>query len=117
MLATAENVVTERNPIIQQAMTDALIYVDSFNAAAKDPLDNVETQAKQTANKTLDKGLKMLKDANQSALFRNFDDRLDNPFYQPESAILGSQKKFSLVDYSPTRTLATSEPAKKPVQR
>ena len=73
MLATAENVVTE-------ALTDALNYVDSCNAAAKDPLDNVETpevsglessemsrddedrsQAKQIANKTLDKGLKCSK--------------------------------------------------------
>ena len=42
-----------------------------------------------------------------------FDDRLDNPSCQPQSATLGSQKRFSLVDYSPTRTLAMSEPAKK----
>ena len=43
MLATAENIVTEMNPIIPQAMTDALNYVDSYNAAAKDPLDNIQT--------------------------------------------------------------------------
>ena len=35
-LATAENVVTEMNPIIQQAMTDALNYIDSCNTAAND---------------------------------------------------------------------------------
>ena len=120
------------NSIVQQAMTDALNYIDSCNTAANDPLENIETpevsglesselsrhdenrsQAKQIANETLDKGLKLLKEANQSALFLKFDDRLDNPSCQPQSATLGSQKRFSLVDYSPTRLLAMSEPAKK----
>ena len=53
----------------------------------------------------------MLKEANQSALFLKLDDRLDIPSCQPQSGTLGSQKRFSLVDYSPTRTLAISEPA------
>ena len=75
--------------------------------------DENRSQAKQIANETLDKGLKLLKEANQSALFLKFDDRLDNPSRQPQSTTLGSQKRFSLVDYSPTRTLAMSEPAKK----
>ena len=120
------------NSIVQQAMTDALNYFDSCNTAANDPLENIETpevsglesselsrndenrsQAKQIANETLDKGLKLLREANQSALFLKLDDRLDNPSCQPQSATLGSQEKFSLVDYSPTTTLAMSEPAKK----
>ena len=107
------------NPIIQQAMTDALNYVDSCNAAAKDPLDNAKTpevsamerselssddenrsQAKQTANETLDTGLKWLKEANQSALFLNFDDRFDNTSSQPQSVTLGSQKRFSTFSLS-----------------
>ena len=115
VLTTAENVVTEMNPIIQQAMTDALNYVDSCNAAAKDPLDNIKipevsgmessvlsrddenrSQAKQTANETLDKGLKLLKKANQSALFLKIDDRLDDSSCHPQSATLGSQKMFFL---------------------
>ena len=131
-LSHAEKIVTEMNSIVQQAMTDALNYIDSCNTAANDPLENIEapevsglesselsrhdenrSQAKQIANETLDKGLKLLKEANQSALFLKFDDRLDNPSCQPQSATLGSQKRFSLVDYSPTRTLAMSEPAKK----
>ena len=43
MLANAEIVFTEMNPIIHQAMTDALNYVDKINAAAKDSLNNIET--------------------------------------------------------------------------
>ena len=142
ILATAENVVTEMNPIIQQAMTDALIYIDSCNTAANDPLENIETPEvsgfesselskddenrshaldenhspaleKSNANETLDKGLKMLREANQSTLFLRINDRFDNPSFQPQSATPGSQKRFSLTDYSPTRTLAMSEPAKK----
>ena len=131
-LSNAQKIVTEMNSIVQQAMTDALNYIYSCNTAANDPLENVETpevsglecselsrhdenrsQAKQIANETLDKKLKLRKEANQSALFLKFDDRLDNPSCQPQSATLGSQKRFSLVDYSPTRTLAMSEPAKK----
>ena len=57
--------------------------------------------------------MKLLKEANQSTLFLKINDRFDNPSFQPQSATLGSQKRFSLVDYSPTRTLAMSEPAKK----
>ena len=115
-------------------MTDALNYIDSCNIAANDPLGNIETPEvsgfessklskdsenrshaleKSKANETLDKGLKLLKEANQSTLFLKINDRFDNPSFQPQSAFLGSQKRFSLVDYSPTRTLAMSEPAKK----
>ena len=133
-LSHAEQIVTEMNSIVQQAMTDALNYIDSCNIAANDPLGNIDTPEvsgfeslelskddenrshaleDSKANETLDIGLKLLKEANQSALFLKFDDRLDNPFCQPQSATLGSQKRFSLVDYAPTRTLAMSEPAKK----
>ena len=98
ILPTAENVVTEMNPIIQQKMTDALNYIDSCNTAANDPLENIETPGvsgfesselskddenrshaldenhspaleKSNAYETLDKGLKMLKEANQTTLF------------------------------------------------
>ena len=133
-LSHAEKIVTEMNSIVQQAMTDALNYIDSCNIAANDPLGNIETPEvsgfesskiskddenrshaleKSKANETLDKGLKLLKEANQSTLFLKINDRFDNPSFQPQSATLGSQKRFSLVDYSPTRTLAMSEPAKK----
>ena len=133
ILATAENVITEMNPIIQQAMTDALKYIDSCNTAANDPLENIEPPEvsgvesselskddnrshaleKSNANERLDKGLKMLKEANQSTLFLKINDRFDNPSFQPQSATPGSQKRFSLAEYSLTRTLAMSEPAKK----
>ena len=134
ILATAENVVTEMNPIIQQAMTDALNYIDSCNTAANDPLENIETPEvsgfesselskddenrshaldenhspaleKSKANETLVKGLKMLlREANQSTLFLRINDRFDNPSFQPQSSTPGSQKRLSLTDYSPTRT-------------
>ena len=113
-------------------MTDALNYVDSCNAAAKDRLDNNETsevlrmespelskddgnrsKAKQTDNETLDEGFISLKEANQSALFFMFGDQFDNPSRQPQSAASGSRKRYSLVDYSRTRTVAMSELAKK----
>ena len=42
LLATAEKIVTVMNPFIPQAMNDALKYVDSCNAAAIDPLENIE---------------------------------------------------------------------------
>ena len=135
ILATAENVVTEMNPIIQQAMTDALNYIDSCNTAANDPLENIEPPEvsgvesselskddnpsnaleKSNANERLDKGLKMLKEVNQSTLFLKIpqNDRFDKPSFQPQSATPGSQKRFSLEGYSTTRTLAMSEPAKK----
>ena len=73
----------------------------------------VHKQSKLQMRRLVDKGLKLLKEANQSALSLKFDKRLDNPSCQRQSATLGSQKRFSLVDYSPTRTLAMSEPAKK----
>ena len=63
--------------------------------------------------KDFDKGLKVLKEANQPTLFLKFNDRFDNPSFQPQSATPGSQRRFSLADYSPIRTLAMSEPAKK----
>ena len=133
-LSQAEKIVTEMNSIVQQTMTDALNYIDRCNTAANDPLENIETPEvsglesselskdnenrshaleKSKANETLDKGLKLLKEANQSTLFLKINDRFDNPSFQPQSVPLGSQKRFSLVDYSPTRTLAMSEPAKK----
>ena len=130
-LSNAEEVVTEMNSIVQPAMTDALNYIDSCKTAPNDPLENIKTpevsglesselsrndenrsQAKQIANETLDEGLKLLKEANQSASFLKFGDRLDNPSCQPQSTTLGSQKRSSLVDYSHTRTLAMSEPVK-----
>ena len=116
ILATAENVVTEMNPIIQQAMTDALNYIDSCNTAANDPLENIEPSEvsgvesselskddnpsnaleKSNANERLDKGLKMLKEVSQSTLFLKIpqNDRFDNPSFQPQSATPGSQKKI-----------------------
>ena len=105
MLVTAENIVTEINSVIQQAMSDALNYVDSCNAAANDPLETIETPEvpgvensefskdnekcshalkKSNANETLDKGLKLLKEANQSALILKIGDRLDNSFCEPQ---------------------------------
>ena len=86
ILGTAENVVTEMDPIIQQAMTGALNYIDSCNTAANDPLENIEPPEvsgvesselskgdnrshaleKSNANERLYKGLKMLKEVNQS---------------------------------------------------
>ena len=96
-------------------MTDALNCDHSCNAAANDPLENIETPevsgveksefskndeirshapTKTNANETLDKGLKLLKEANQSAFFLKFDDRLDHPFCQPQSATSGSRKSF-----------------------
>ena len=42
LLATAEKIVTVMNPFIPQAMNDALKYADSCNAAAIDPLENIE---------------------------------------------------------------------------
>ena len=84
-LSHAEKIVTEKNSTVQQVMTDALNYIDSCNTAANDPLGSIDTpevsglesselsrhdenrsQAKQLANATLDKGLKLLKEANQS---------------------------------------------------
>ena len=72
---------------------------------------------KTNAKKTLDKGLKLFKEANQSALFHKLDDRPENPFCQPQSTTSGSRKRHSSADYSLTRTLAVIEPAKRPVQK
>ena len=55
----------------------------------------------------------MLKEANQSGLCLKIDGRFDNLSCYPQSATPGSQKRFSLADYSPSRTLAMSRPAKK----
>ena len=71
-LSNAEKIVTEMKSIIQQAMTDALNYIDSCNTAANDPLENTaipevsglesselsrndenRSQAKQIANETV----------------------------------------------------------------
>ena len=133
-LSHAEIIVTELNSVVQQAMTDALNYIDSCNTAANDPLENIETPEvsgfesselskddenrshpleKPKANETLEKGLKLLKEANQSTLFLRTNARFDNPSCQPQLATFGSQRRLSLADYSPSRTLAMSEPAKK----
>ena len=92
-------------------MTDALNYIDN----CKDPLEIIENPEvsgfesselskddenrshaleKSNANETLDKGLEMLKEANQSTLFLKLNDRFDNPSFQPQSATPGSQKKI-----------------------
>ena len=107
--------------------------MDSCNAATNDPLENFETPevygvesselskddenhlhapTKTNAIETLDKWLNLLEKAIQAALFLKIDDRLDNLICQPQSTTLGFRKTISLVDYSPTRTLAMSEPAK-----
>ena len=122
ILATAENVVTEMNPIILQAMTDALNYIDSCNTVANDPLENIKPPEvsgvesselskddnrshaleMSNANERLDKGLKMLKEVNQSTSCLKITDQFDNKSFQPQSATPGSQKRFSLADYSRT---------------
>ena len=134
MLVTAENIVTEINPVNQQELSDALNYVNSCNAAANDLLEKIETSEvsgvessefskddekcshalkKSNANETLDKGFKLTKEANQSALILKIGDRLNNSFCEPQSPTSGPRKKFSPVDYFSTRTLALSEPLKK----
>ena len=41
-VSNAEKIATEINSIDQQAMTDALNYIDSCITAANDPLENIE---------------------------------------------------------------------------
>ena len=61
---------------------------------SKDNGNGSHALEKSNANQTLDKGLKMLKEANRSALFLKINDRFENPSFQPESATKGSQKKM-----------------------
>ena len=117
--SNAESIVTELHYNTQLARTDALNHVESCKTAPNDPLENTETPevpgmelskndeicslapTKTNANETLDKGLKMLKEANQSALFLKLDDRLDNSFCQSQSATSGSRKRFFFVKLLP----------------
>ena len=55
----------------------------------------------------------LLKEENLSVVFLKVAGWFYNPSCPPQSATLGSQRRFSLVDYSLTRTLAMREPAKK----
>ena len=131
MLATAETIVAEINPLIQQEMTDALNYVDSCNPAEKDPWNIIETPevsgmeteeiiyvenrtqvlTKTNVIETLGEGLKLLEEANQSAPFPKIDERFLNPSCQPQSSTPGSQKRFSVVDYSSYAIVASGNDA------
>ena len=115
-LSNAETTATEMNSIVQQAITDALNNIDSCNTAANVPLENIETPEvsgiessefskddenhndaikKSNAKETLDKGLNLRYEANQSVLLLKLDGRFDYPSCQSQSTATFSQKKFS----------------------
>ena len=67
---------------------------------------------RQSADDTLEKSLKLLRDVNQSTVFDKSEDRTEVAPRQTGSATLSTVKRRSLVDFSPSRTLRKSDTCK-----
>ena len=67
---------------------------------------------RQSANDTLEKSLKLLRDVNQSTAFDKSENRTEVAPRQTGSATLSTVKRRSLVDFSPSRTLPKSDTCK-----
>ena len=118
---------------IQQATTDSLNCVDRLNevkdhwnqpitsdglgenTSMKDiPVTSTGDEGSQTRNlrqsadETLEKSLKLMRDVNQSTVFDKSEDRTEVASGQTGSATLSTVKRRSLVDFSPSRTLPKS---------
>ena len=63
----------------------------------------------QKANETLQRGLKLLRDVNQSTVFDKSENRAEVAPQQTGSVTLSTAKRRSLVDLSPSRTLPKSD--------
>ena len=133
-LSMFEKEIREFSVKIQQATTDSLNYVDRLNevkdhwnqpissdglgetTSMKDiPVTSTGDEGSQTrnlrqsANDTLEKRLKLLRDVNQSTAFDKSENRTEFAPRQTGSATLSTVKRRSLVDFSPSRTLPKSD--------
>ena len=116
---------------IQQATTDSLNYVDRLNEVkdhwnqpiSSDGLGETTSmkdipvtstgdegsQTRQSANDTLEKSLKLLRDVKQPTAFDKSENRTGVAPRHTRSATLSTVKRRSLVDFSPSRTLPKSD--------
>ena len=122
---------------VQQATTNSLNYVDRLTevkdhwnqpitsdglgetTSMKDiPVTSTGDEGSQTrslrqsADDTLEKSLKLLRDFNQSTVFDKSEDRTEVVPRQTGSATLSTVKRRSLVDFSPSRTLPKNDTCK-----
>ena len=129
-LSRIEKDVREFSVRIQQATTDSLNYVDRLNeikdhwnspttsdgletdfsqkdipVTSHDNKDGQTRKLRTSANDTLEKSLKLLRDVNQSTSFDKNDNRAEDAPRQTGSVTLSTVKRRSFVDLSPSRTL------------
>ena len=76
---------------------------------SKDNVNVSGASTKQKANETLQRGLKLLRDVNQSTVFDKSESRAEVAPRQTGSMTLSTAKRRSLVDLSPSRTLPKSD--------
>ena len=76
---------------------------------SKDNVNVSGASTKQKANETLQRGLKLLRDVDQSTVFDESESRAEVAPRQTESMTLSTAKRRSLVDLSPSRTLPKSD--------
>ena len=76
---------------------------------SKDNVNVSGASTKQKANETLQRGLKLLRDVNQSTVFDKSESRAEVAPRQTGSMTLSRAKRRSLVDLSPSRTLPKSD--------
>ena len=76
---------------------------------SKDNVNVSGASTKQKANETLQRGLKQLRDVNQSTVFDKSENRAEAAPLQTGSVTLSTAERRSLVDLSPSRTLPKSD--------
>ena len=81
---------------------------------SKDNVNVSGASTKQKANETLQRGLKQLRDVNQSTVFDKSENRTEAAPLQTGSMTLSTAERRSLVDLSPSRTLPKSDTTYKP---
>ena len=76
---------------------------------SKDNVNVSGASTEQKANETLQRGLKLLRDVNQSTVFDKNESRAEVAPRQTGSVTLSTAKRRTLVDLSPSRTLPKSD--------
>ena len=96
----------ERGTIFPEESIKSDVVRSQFS---KDNVNVSGASTKQKANETLLRGLKLLRDVNQSTVFDKGENRAEVAPRQTGSLTLSTAKRRSLVDLSPSRTLPKSD--------
>ena len=90
----------------EESKSDVHSFIHGFT---KGNVNVSGASTKQKANETLQRGLKLLRDFNQSTTFDKSENRAEAAPRQTGSVDLSTAKRRSLVDLSPSRTFPKSD--------